>query len=314
MNDLTLNILGFAAANRDLSVEIRDPITQDIVHVVKPFLDGTARVPRIAPGTYEVTLKHPNLALPVLRRPIRILPSGSTKISVVIDPARFRDTPIEDIPEANLAPVREAAASVAETLAPQTNKQPGEAILADDWNQLASGVRDLALAVAELTRLVSPTGHDHPELIRKFDEVTTNVQTLVEAVSTAVTELQRGLQIQALRQQIADMLTLAEINPESADAAPFFALIATLEQKLNEPPEVFAREMRNVSVRLSTLLEELLDRRRDDQDFVTSPVVKGVVEFVDKGKAQRTTTYEGELKRQRLIARSLAGNGFILQR
>src|SRR2546427_3889216 len=136
MQDLTVNILGFAPANRDLPVEVRDPLTQNVVREVKPFLDGTVRIPKIDPGTYELAIKHPNLTLPVLRRPIRVLPVGPTTISVLIDPSKFRNTPIEEIPEANLGPLIDAVKSVAETVTPLASKHPGEAIRSDDWNTM----------------------------------------------------------------------------------------------------------------------------------------------------------------------------------
>ena len=89
MNDLTVSILGFPAVNRDLSVEIRDPVSNTLVREATPFLDGTVRVPQIAAGSYEIFVKHTNLATPVLRRPIRVLPTGDTRVSVVIDPTLF---------------------------------------------------------------------------------------------------------------------------------------------------------------------------------------------------------------------------------
>ena len=36
---------------------------------------------------------------------------GDTRVSVVIDPSQFRNTPIEDIPDANLGPVRDTTTS-----------------------------------------------------------------------------------------------------------------------------------------------------------------------------------------------------------
>ena len=86
-NNLLLNVLGFPAVNRDLTVEVRDPLTAQVVRTAKPFLDGTVRLPDVDPGAYELAVLHPNLALPVVRRPIRILPSGDTRVSVLIDPS-----------------------------------------------------------------------------------------------------------------------------------------------------------------------------------------------------------------------------------
>ena len=37
-NNLMLNVFGFPAANRDLTVEVRDPITADVVRTARPFL------------------------------------------------------------------------------------------------------------------------------------------------------------------------------------------------------------------------------------------------------------------------------------
>ena len=54
---------------------------------------------------------------------------------------------------------------------------------------MASAVRDIANAVGELTKLVSPVGHNHKELEKKFDEVTGNFETLVNTEG-AVPDLQ----------------------------------------------------------------------------------------------------------------------------
>src|SRR5215813_11855474 len=161
--DLNLSILGFPAVNSALSVELRDS-DDTVVQTGQPFLDGSVRMTALQPGAYQLAVLHPNLALPVIRQPIRILPTGDTSVTVLIDPSKFRNTPIADIPDANLGPVRDRATSVAETTLPLSQKRPGEAIVADDWNGMATGIRDLAQATGELTRLVSPLGHNHPEL------------------------------------------------------------------------------------------------------------------------------------------------------
>jgi hypothetical protein len=307
MNDLTLNILGFPAVNRDLTVELRDPATQRVVREVKPFLDGTVRVPKIDPGAYEVTVRHPNLTLPVLRRPIRVLPVGDTTVSVLIDPSQFRNTPVEDIPEANLTPVLDTAKSIAETVTPLANKLPGEAILAQDWNTMASAIRDLANTVAELTRLISPTGHDHPELIRKFDEVTSNFQGLLNSVSGALTELQRQIQSQRFRKQVEDVLDEAAIDRASPRGKEFLDLVDNLEKDVTAPPTVFGRSVRNAAVQLQTKVETLLDEKRDNPVFLESDAVKGIQTTVDLFKTQRSTTYDAELEHNRKLDRTLGG-------
>lgn len=307
MQDLTLNILGFPAANRDLSVQVVDPISQNVVRTVTPFLDGTVRIPKIDPGAYELAITHPNIALPILRRPIRVLPVGPTNISVVIDPSKFRNTPIEDIPDANLTPVQELAQSVAETVAPLGNKLPGEAILAQDWNAMAGAIRDLAGALGQLTQLVSPVGHNHPELEKKFDEVSSNFNELINSVSASLTELQRQFQTQRLRQQIGDVLDTAQIDPTSPKGLEFTNLIGTLETNVTASPNQFGREVRNTAVQLSTKLEALLDERATDPNFATSDSVKGLSTSIDLAKQQRATTYGAELEHQRKVDRTVGG-------
>ena len=52
MNNLTLDIQGFAAVNRDLVVELREPISNTLVKQAKPFLDGTTQISQVPPGSY----------------------------------------------------------------------------------------------------------------------------------------------------------------------------------------------------------------------------------------------------------------------
>jgi hypothetical protein len=311
MQDLTLNILGFPAANRDLSIKVIDPVSQNVVRTVTPFLDGTVRIPKIDPGAYELAIQHPNVALPILRRPIRVLPVGPTNISVVIDASKFRNTPIEDIPDANLAPVQEMAQSIAETVLPLGNKLPGEAILAQDWNAMAGAIRDLAGALGQLTQLVSPTGHNHRELENKFDEVSSNFSELINSVSASLTELQRQFQTQRLRQQIGDVLDRAAIDPASPKGLELSDLVKNLETNVTASPTTFGRAVRNTAVQLSTKLETLLDEHAGNPEFATSDAVKSLSTSIDLAKQQRTMTYGAELEHQRKVDRTVGGAALI---
>ena len=308
MTALNLNIAGFPAVNRDLKVQVRDAVSKEVVKTALPFLDGTVRIPSLAAGAYELAVLHPHLTLPVLQRPIRILPTGTTNVSVLIDPSKFRDTPIEDIPDANLGPVRENVSSIAESVLPLAHKQPGEAIRAEDFNQLASSIREIGLSVMELTRLVTPVGHDHIELETKFDEVSTNFQTLLDTLSTAMAELQRQIQSQRVRTQVEDVLDQAEIDPTSPRGRQFLDLVDRLDAQVTEPPTRFGRVARDAGLQLQTNLEQLIDERSQvDPEFVDKGPVKGLSTSTDRLKTQRTTSYDSELAHHLTSDRELGG-------
>ena len=303
-NNLMLNVFGFPAANRDLTVEVRDPITADVVRTARPFLDGTVRLPGIDPGAYELAILHPNLALPVVRRPIRILPSGDTRVSVVIDPSQFRNTPIEDIPDANLGPVRDTVTSIGETALPLSHKQAGEAIRSDDWNAMAGAVHDLASAVAELTRLVSPTGHDHPELVAKFDEMSSNFDQLVNTLSASMTELQRQIQAQRFRRQIDDLVVVGELD--DATSGQMYTLVGNLETNVTDSPLVYGRRARDVGQQLTAAVAQVLETQPALSD---TPAVGALAQSTDLLRTQQATTYTSEIEFHRRTDRTLGAGG-----
>jgi hypothetical protein len=315
MSDLTMNILGFPAVNRDLSVQLLDPVTQNVVRTVTPFLDGTVRVPNIDPGAYEINVLHPNLPTPVLRRPIRVLPVGPTNVTVLIDPSRFRNTPIEDVPDANLTPVADMTKSIAETVTALGTKVPGEAIKSQDWNTLANGVRDLSNTTGELTQLVSPIGHDHPELVAKINEMQTNFQTLLDTLTQALAELQRQIQTLRLQKQVNDLLDQASIDPNSAQGKEFTNLVDTLTTKVTDPPSAFSRSTRDTAVQLSTKLETLIDAHATDPNFANSAPVSQISTSLDLLKTNRASTYDAELSFNRKVDRTIGSSAIdILKR
>jgi len=307
MNALNLNILGFPAVNRDLKVELREPGAETPLKIAQPFADGTLQIPRLLPGQYELSVIHPNVALPVLRRPIRILPTGDTSVSVLIDPSKFRNLPIEDIPDANLGPVREAVQSVAETVLPLSSKQAGEAIKASDFNTMAQSIRENAMAVAELTRLVTPVGHNHPELETKIEEISTNFETLLNTLSTAMAELQRQIQAQRVRTTVEDVLDRAAVDRASPQGRELLDLVGRLDDKVTDTPTVFSRTSRDVGVQIQTKLEQLIDVKADDPEFVASAPVKTLTEATDLLKTQRATSYTTELQHNLKADRTLGG-------
>jgi hypothetical protein len=204
--------------------------------------------------------------------------------------------------------VRDTSSSVAETVLPLTHKRPGEAIRAEDFNQMASSIRDLALAVVELTRLVSPLGHNHPELETKFDEVTGNFQQLLNTVSTAMAELQRQIQAQRVRTQVESVLDTAAIDRASPQGLQMLNLVTQLETKVSDPPTSFARTARDVGVQLQTHLEQLIDQKTpENPEFAEAAPVKSLSTATDLLKTQRATTVDSELENHLLQTRTLGG-------
>lgn len=308
MDDLTMSILGFPAVNRDLEVNLIDAVTRKPVRTVAPFLDGTVRIPQVPPGNYEVEVKHPNLALPVFTRPIVMLPHGPTNVTVLLDPSKFRNTAIEDIPEANLRPVADLSGSIAATIAPLANKAPGEAIKSSDWNALAGAVRDLANTNVQLTQLVSPVGHDHPELVAKIEEMSSNFSTLLDTMSQALAELQRQILTLSLQKQVNDVLDNTGIVPPTK-RKEFDDLIQTLQSNVTASPTVFSKAARATGQELSAKLEALVDEHAAaDPTFVGSPEVTKAAASIDLLKTNRATSYGSELVFNRKLDRSVGGS------
>lgn len=316
MSELSINILGFPAVNRDLQVELRDPTTNALVREVKPFADGTLQVSKLAAGAYEMVVKHPNMVLPVIRRPLRVLPDGPTRVSVLIDPSVFRHTAIEDIPDADLTPVRQAADSIAETLLPLASKRPGEAIRAEDWNQMAASIRQLAETVSQLCGLVAPNGHNHRELERKFDEVTGNFDALTNTLSAALAELQRQIQSLQFRRQIEDVFDAATGNTPAdrlpllnAARAKALAVASDLESSVTDTPVTFGRKARNAGVELDAVVNQVLDAA--PEVAAVQQAANKLSESADTLKSHRADNYSDEVVLNRKKDRLNGGGGLI---
>jgi len=201
-----IRLEGYAPANRDATIELVNQATGQQV-TRKPFLDGSLLVRDLDPGNWEMTVRHPNLINAIDRRVVRLFPQPiPTRVPVIVPPDLFRDTPIRDIPDADVAPVQQTAAAAAANVAPLAGKAAGEVIRAEDWNVLAAAVADLARAVGELTRLVSPQGHDHPEIAEKIDEVQGNIRRFTDSFGRSLVELRREIESQNLRTKVTDVL------------------------------------------------------------------------------------------------------------
>jgi hypothetical protein len=240
-----INLSGFIPAAREATVKLVNETTGKAIER-KPFLDGTLLVRDLDPGDYEVEVRHPNLTQPVDRRRVKLFPQPRpTVITIPVPENLFVDNPIRDIPDANLGPVQLAVAAARDQLAPVQGKSPGEVIKASDWNLLVDAVGDLAGAVLELTNLVSPKGHDHPEIAEKIGEVQENLRRFAEAYGQSLLEIRRELEAQKLQAQTDAALVGVEVDPDLKQTLN--DNMADLKGALQEPSPIFTGKLAQVS-------------------------------------------------------------------
>ncbi len=266
---------GFQPAFRDAKITLIHEATGKTVER-NPFLDGSVTVRDLDPGFYEVAVTHPNLVNAIDTRRIRLFPQPApTRVFVPIPEDIFRDTPIRDIPDADLAPIQQTATSLTASVGPIGNKQPGEAILAADWNLMATAVHDLATAVLELTKLVSPRGHDHPEIAEKIDEVQGNILRFSEAFGRSLVELRREIETTKLRRKVTDNI----VSKDTARGNRILERINELDLLIHEPTINYTRKLNSVSNLILTEIQEIALNEGDTaDDFLAEPGVKELTE------------------------------------
>lgn len=267
-----IQLEGHTVAFRDAVVELANPATGQRIER-KPFLDGSLTVRDLDPGNWEMVVRHPNLINAIDRRVVRLFPQPfPTKIPVIVKPDLFRDTPIRDIPDADLAPVQQSASTIARSVAPIAGKGPGEVIRAEDWNVLAAAVADLARSVAELTQLVSPRGHDHPEIEEKINEVQGNIRRFSESFGRSLVELRREIESQNLRKRLNDVLSRGGASTERQDR--IFGRVAELEERTLAPTATWTN---TIATHGNAMIREIIELANEQDsgadDFLAAPEV-----------------------------------------
>ncbi|MGE0824804.1 MAG: hypothetical protein AB7P18_22130 [Candidatus Binatia bacterium] len=263
-----IQLQGFPAANRDAIVKLTNQATGAVIER-QPFLDGSLLVRDLDPGQYEVEVRHPNVITAIDRRRIRLFPQPTpTVIHIPVPADLFRDSPIRDIPDANLAPVQQTMTSVRDAVSPLAGKAPGEVIRASDWNALVGAVRDMASAVLELTQLVAPQGHDHPEIADKISEVQENIRRFAEAFGRSLVELRREIETENLRRIITGVLDQAQA-PQATRTDILTRLDDLADRTQSEPP-VFTQKLSATGSRVLSLVNELAITQDDPDAFLGS--------------------------------------------
>jgi hypothetical protein len=295
MATLDLKLQGFVPANRDATVKIKQEAT-GLTLDRKPFLDGSLLVRDLDPGFYEVEVSHPNLIDVIDRRRIRVFPTPQpTRVFVPVPADLFRDTPIRDIPDADLGPVQQLATASRTAITPMGSKIAGEAIRAADWNTLVNAVSDLATCVLQLCSLVSPRGHDHPEIAEKIGEVQDNMRKFAESFGRSLLELRREIETENLRTQVTDVLDRANADADTRTA--LLGRLTELETSVQADTINFTRKLSTTgSVLLNTVNELAVAQGANADTFLNEPSVQkltGVArQYADAGTQ---TKAEGEL-------------------
>jgi hypothetical protein len=292
---VNLKLQNYPPANRDALVRLTNVATGQVIER-KPFLDGSLVLRDVDPGQWEVEVRHPNVVQPLFAKPIRVIPQRlPIFVPVPIDPVDFRDTPIQDVPDADLGPVQQAASAVRTQVSAVGGKGAGEVIRADDWNQLVSGVVDLANTVLELASLVSPHGHDHPEIAAKIDEVQGNIRRFTTSFGKSLLELRRDIENENLRRATTTMLDTAGVV--GADRDRILGRVADLEASLQATPVEFSSKMAATGAILNSEVNQLAQAQgAGAADFLAKEQVQTVLvlaQSLAQGGGQITA--EGEL-------------------
>jgi hypothetical protein len=253
---LNVQLSGFPAANRDAQVTLTNAATGQTI-TRSPFLDGSLMVRDLDPGIWQMKVIHPNLVTPIYQAPIRVFPQlPPTFVPVPIPPAVFQDTPIATVPEANLGPVQQALTSIRDSIVPVQGKSPGEVIRAADWNVLASAVQDIASNVLQLTNLISPIGHTHPEIADKIEEVQTNLTNFAQSFGQTLLQIERELETENLRQSLAAALDQAQASQATRD--DLLGRVDSLNSSIQADPIVFTTQLSNTGNRVLTSMSSLI--------------------------------------------------------
>ena len=307
MATFQFKLQGFPAANRDAVIQLVHESTGKAVER-KPFLDGSLTMADLDDGYYQMKVMHPNLVNPIVQKRIRLFPQKApTVVPIAIPEDLFRDSPIRDIPDADLSPVQQSAASVKTQLSPLGLKIPGEAIKSADWNLLVGGVAELAGAVGQLCDLVSPRGHDHPEIAEKIAEVQGNIKRFSEAFGKALVELQREIETRNLEAQVKDVLDKAEATQDMRDRVT--ARVDELKELVQTDTLHFTNKLANAGSYLLTEINTMAVAKGDKaSEFLEQPSVKTAIamasQYSDTGSV---TTSEQEIATYRKTAASTGG-------
>jgi hypothetical protein len=274
MATFNIQLQGFVPAFRDAEVTLVNPATGQSV-TRSPFADGSLAVADLDPGTYQLKVTHPNLSLPVFNQNVRLFPQNiPTLVPIPVPDTLFTDVTIRPVPLADLTPAQQTVTGIRDRVRPVVGKSPGEAIRAEDWNALASAVADLSSAILQLTTLVSPVGHAHPEIATAIADTQGNLRTFAESFGRSLVELRREIETESLRRNINDVLTVAGSAASEDARNQIEGRLAALSSNLQSDTTVFTQNLASAGQVLLTHVNAMAVASGEaGQAFLSNPSV-----------------------------------------
>lgn len=277
MPDFRFQLNGYKAANRDAEITLVEEVTGTQT-IRKPFLDGSLNIKNLDAGFYQVKVQHPNLINPIFTHRVRLFPQKiPTVISVPVPEDIFADTPIRDIPDADLGPVQQTIGAAMDSLSPIGNKVAGEVVRSSDWNILVGAVREFGSALQEITNLVAVRGHDHPEITEKIDQVQGNLLNFSEAYGKSLLQIQREIEALNMRRSIEDMYDRGQVpEPERRDV---LERIDELSNNLELSTPVWTKKLSNAAGLVLSQVNSIASSQPDPDIFIDDDQVQQVLAF-----------------------------------
>ena len=300
-NFLKLQLNTPTSITRDLKVELTNQVTGE-KRQATPYLDGTVTVPNLIAGDWRVQVKHPNMVFDVFDKPVKVLPDRPTITPIIIPTNIFENVAIRDIPDADLSPVQQRLDESAAAAERQGNKRAGQPIYADDWNELSQTVVAVARSTREMTTLVAPQGHNHPELEDKFTEVQRNLQRMFDAFGSSLAQIQRQIQQLALQNKVETAIEKVPNLPADI-RGQLMRPVSELQEVWSESPGIYTNIKRRAGQQVLDNMSEVLAGQ--NADVRNDPAV---VELLDFTRAMATEaparTFEEEIQQQQRTTKS----------
>lgn len=304
MNVLKIQMNTPPHVTRDVEIELMHGVSGKVIKTT-PFLDGTVSLRNMEAGPWRLRVKHPNQMHPLIDKDIKVLPDRPTFVPLTVPTDLFSYGEIKNLPEANLGPAQSKLAHAAADAESQGRKRAGDPIYADDWNALAGTIEDASRATGELSRLVSPLHHDHPEIVARMEEIQANLQKFYDVFASTLARIQRQIQVLALKEQVNGALDDAEVT-DPGKRREVLDTLKDLEDARGDNPLTYSHAMRRTGEKLGTKIAEIAATSPDAGSKATVVVLGGT--SATMASLVPVQTYESELKHHKKVEDSAGGS------